>query len=87
MIDIRVLGNSEKQTQLVRTYCAEAERVLNQVPDYTTAVQMKESLCERFQKECDSSLVVTAIRQYIDGVLKERWKGNEGASDAKNSDH
>lgn len=87
MTDIRLLEISEKQTQLVRTYCAEAERVLSEVPDYTTAVQLKESLCERFQKECDSSLVVTALRQYIDGVLKERWKGHEGASDTKKSNH
>jgi hypothetical protein len=87
MTDIRVLENSEKQTRLVRKYCAETERALSEVPDYATAVQMKESLCERFQKECDSSLVVTALRQHIDGLLKERWKGHKGASDTKNSSH
>jgi hypothetical protein len=87
MEDTGILANSERQTQLVRTYCAEAERVLNEVHDYATAVQMKESLCERFQKECDSSLIVAALRQHIDGVLKERWKGHEGASDTKNSNH
>jgi hypothetical protein len=87
MADIRAPESSEKQTQLVRRYCAEAERLLNEATDLATALQLKESLCEQFQKECDSSLVVTATRQYLDVIIKERWKVHNGANDTTVGSH
>ena len=78
MADIRGAGSSGKQTRLVRKYCAEAERLLNEATDYATAIQLKNSLCEQFQNECDSSLVVTATRQYLGTIIKERWKVQDG---------
>ncbi len=64
---------SERQDELIRKYCSEAERLLSEAEDYASSVRLKDSLCERFQKECESSLVVAATRQYLEGVIRDRW--------------
>ena len=87
MADIRALENSEKQAELVRKYCGEAELLLNKATDYATALQLKESLCKQFQNECDSSLVVTATRNYLEAMIKERWKIRNGENDTAVSSH
>lgn len=66
-------GKSEKQEELIRKYCAEAASVLAGAPDYDSALRLKESLCKRFQNECDSSLVVAATNLHLDSLLKEQW--------------
>jgi hypothetical protein len=68
-----VPGKSEKQQELIRKYCAEADSVLSGAADYDSALHLKESLCKRFQNECDSSLVVAATSLHLDSMLKERW--------------
>ena len=78
---------SKRQNNLVRKYCVEAERMLAEATDYPTAVQLKVSLCEQFQKECDSTLVVTATRQYLDGVIRERWKNHHAEDGAGTGNH
>jgi hypothetical protein len=66
-------AKSEKQEELIRKYCAEADSVLAGAPDYDSAMRLKESLCKRFQNECDSSLVVAATNLHLDNLLKRRW--------------
>jgi hypothetical protein len=73
MEDIRGPENSEKQEQLIRRYCPEFETQLSQAPDRASALQMKESLCARFETECESALVISAIRQHLEILLKRRW--------------
>jgi hypothetical protein len=73
MEDSYVSGKSEKQEELIRKYCAEADSVLAGAPDYDSAVRLKEKLCKRFQSECDSSLVVAAASLHLDNLLKQRW--------------
>lgn len=73
MEDIRGPENSEKQEQLIRRYWAEAERQLSQAPDQASALRMKESICARFESECESSLVISAIRQHLEILLKRCW--------------
>lgn len=87
MDDVRSLGNSKKQEGLIRAYCAEAEKLLATAPDYESAVRMKESLCERFEKECDSKLVSSATKMHLDGVLKKRWGGQEHGSNTTVDSH
>ena len=74
MSDIQSPQNSEKLSELIGRYCAQAEEMLEKAPDYPSALQLKESLCSKFQKECESSLVVNATRHYLDTLLKHRWK-------------
>ena len=73
MDDNGISGKSEKQEELIRRYCAEAVSLLAEAPDYESAVRLKESLCKRFQSECDSSLVVAATSLHLEKVLKQRW--------------
>jgi hypothetical protein len=66
---------SERQNDLLRKYCTEAERLLSEAADFATAIQLKDSLCEQFQRECESSLVIAATREYLEGVIRKRWRG------------
>ena len=48
---------------------------------------MGESLCARFQEECESELVVSATRKFIHNLLKRRWgAGTHGAAGTVNHD-
>jgi hypothetical protein len=81
MEEIRPGPYSPKQDELIRRYCREAEAVLASAADYPSALRMKQSLCQRFEKECDSTLVVSATRQFLESLLKQRWgKGAHGSS-------
>ncbi len=73
MTDIKAPVNPAHLTELINRYCGEAEERLSAASDYRTALRLKETLCARFQEECESSLVVNATRQYIDAVLRKRW--------------
>jgi hypothetical protein len=73
MSDISTPENPERLRELISHYCAEAEKLLETAPDFPSALQLKDSLCAQFEKECDSRLVVSATRDYLDTVLKNRW--------------
>jgi len=70
--------HESRQEELIRDYCEEADALLSTAQDYPSAVRMKQSLCARFQEECDSALVVSAASQFIDNVLKKRWGITDG---------
>ncbi len=65
--------HSLRQDELIRRYCEEAGSLFTAAPDLPTALRLKDELCNRFQKECDSELVVTATMHYIDNLLHHRW--------------
>jgi hypothetical protein len=73
MVDSHVPGKSEKQEDLIRKYCGEVDALIAEAPDYDSAVRLKESLCSRFQSECDSSMVVAATTLHVDKLFEERW--------------
>ena len=79
MEDMRQRPDSTKQDELIRRYCEEAEALLSSAEDYPSAVRMKQSICERFQKECDSELIVHATGQFIDNLIKTRWGMPDGS--------
>jgi hypothetical protein len=70
---IRGSENSEKQEELIRRYCAEAENEIAKAPDYASAKRLKESLCARFEQECESRLIIGAISQHLENLLKQLW--------------
>ena len=74
MENMSVMRNSGKQDKLIQQYCEEAASLLASAQDFDTAVRLKDVLCERFRKECDSALVVTATERYIDDLFKQRWE-------------
>ena len=79
MEPIRAVPQLPKQEELIRRYCEEAEALLSSAEDYPSAVRMKQSICVRFQKECDSELVVHATGQFIDNLIKTRWGMPDGS--------
>ncbi len=76
MEDLAIVSKSRKQEQLIHKYCEEAEATLATASDYDAAVRLKDSLCDRFQKECDSELVVYAVRKYIGNLVRTQKFGN-----------
>jgi hypothetical protein len=62
-----------KQEDLIIKYCREAESALAAASDYDAALRLKESVCQRFQRECESSLVVAAVKLHIDDLVRKRW--------------
>jgi len=87
MEDVRALGSSEKQETLIREYCAEAEKLMAAATDYVSAVQVKDTLCERFQKDCDSTLVTRATRQHLENLLKDQWGAGKHGNDTTVDHH
>jgi hypothetical protein len=79
MQPIRPVPQLPKQEELIRRYCEEAEALLSSAEDYPSAVRMKQSICKRFQEECDSELIVHATGQFIDNLIKTRWGMPDGS--------
>jgi hypothetical protein len=71
--EIYTTATSMKQESLVVQYCKEAESILIGAEDYESALRLRKSLCERFQNECGSSLVVAAVNLHVDNLLRKRW--------------
>ena len=63
------------QVELIRSHCEEAKALMERAPDYASAVRVGESSCKRLERECESSLIVTASRKYIQNLMRERWRG------------
>jgi hypothetical protein len=61
------------QTELLSRYCQEAETLLAGAADYATALRVRDELCERFEKECLSALVVNATREYLTQIISRTW--------------
>jgi hypothetical protein len=62
-----------KQEDLIVKYCKDAESTLATANDYESAVRLKESMCQQFQTECRSSLVIAAVKIHLDDLLRKRW--------------
>lgn len=67
------MNGTPEQTELVERYCQEAERLLSGAGDHDAALRMRDELCERFRKECRSSLIVNATRDYLTRIIDRTW--------------
>ncbi len=79
--------HSLRQDELIRRYCEEADSLLRAAPDLPTALRLKDELCDRFQRECDSELIVTATMHYIDDLLLHQWGRTRQSNDSSNHSH
>jgi hypothetical protein len=71
--EIYTSARSMRQETLIVRYCEEAKSILIGAGDYESALQLRKSLCERFQNECGSSLVVAAVNLHLDNLMRQRW--------------
>lgn len=79
--------DDEAQEDLVREFCQEAEALIGSAPDYPSAVQLRDSLCQRFQMKCKSGLVVHATKEYMTQIIQRRWRAGAGGADRTNNEH
>jgi len=77
MEDLVPRPHPTKQEELVSRFCLEAEALLADAPDYAAAVRMKDTLCLQFERECDSPLVVSAAKQFMEEYIQQQWERRE----------
>ncbi len=78
---------SDEQRELLNCYCKEAEALLIKAADINDAIRIKNEACKRFQRECNSSILVNATKDYINQIIERTWKrGHEGKS-GKDDEH
>jgi hypothetical protein len=73
MEELNRFERSDPQRQLLDRYCEEARASILGARDRATALRRKAELCDRFGRECSSNLVIRATREYIDGLITEKW--------------
>jgi hypothetical protein len=60
----------ERQQELIRQTCREAEERIAGARDRGEALLIREQVCERFGRECQSPVVVHALRRYLMEVIR-----------------
>jgi hypothetical protein len=68
------MQNSDSQMTLLDRFCREAKERVVQARDLDDAVRQKDALCERFEQECSSQLVINAAKTFVGNLLQTRWK-------------
>ena len=64
------------QHELVREYCREAEGRITIARSRADTVRIKEEWCNRFQRQCESELLINATSRYLDEIIARQWKEN-----------
>lgn len=62
-------GNMDRQEELLSRYCAVAEKELLKARDKNEARDITIRLCKQFESECDSSIVITGTKAYIEALV------------------
>lgn len=77
----------DEQQDLLHRYCKEAEALLSKAADINEAIRIKDETCKRFQLECNSSILVNAMKDYMDQIIERTWKRGHEAKSAKDDEH
>ena len=77
---------NERQEDLLRRYCDQAEAALRDAKDFASAKRIGDELCDRFAQECTSSMIVHATRTYLDELINHRWGKQNDDGDMSESD-
>jgi hypothetical protein len=65
--------NGKQQSELIANHCADMEYRIRSAQSREEAIQLKEMACTKFKKECQSTLVRTALIRYIDDLILHYW--------------
>ncbi len=63
----------DAQMVLLDRFCNEAKSLIAQATSIDEAEKRKKTLCEKFERECSSRLVINAARNFVDNLLTTRW--------------
>lgn len=63
----------DPQRELIDKYCSEARELIAGAHGRDEALAIMERECARFSRECRSSLVLAATREYIGNLVQQTW--------------
>ena len=65
---------SEVQNELIHAYCSGLEEKLRAVSGQKEALEIIDATCKNFDAECESDIVRSYLRKYVDSVFFKIWK-------------
>jgi len=63
----------DPQTELFHQLCAEAEKAIQGSASEEEARANSETICQKFHDRCESHFVLTAARDYIEGIIAKSF--------------
>ncbi len=87
MEEILRIAQPDPQLELVARYCREAGDLLAGTLDSVSAARVRDTLCDRFARECQSPLVVHAAREFMTHLIHRRWPESPREDDPANDQH
>jgi hypothetical protein len=60
----------ERQQELIQQTCRDAEERIARARDRGEALLIREQVCAQFGRECQSAVVVHALRRYLMDVIR-----------------
>lgn len=71
-ISDRVL-DSGQQKEIIARHCADAEDRIRTAASKSEASRIVDDLCQRFDRECESSLVRSFLKKHVNHLLTLHW--------------
>jgi hypothetical protein len=62
-----------RERRLILRYCREAQPLIRSAESRNSALALRDEICGRFARECRSSLVLTATREYLTTFIESHW--------------
>ena len=66
-------GSRGRDVQLIERYCAGLEERIAAATSPHDAAAIVEASCQAFDNECESTLLRTHLREYLDDLLERHW--------------
>ena len=66
-------ASEPKQAELVQQYCGDIEDRIWRATSNSHARYIADEACQKFDSECESDVVKTFLRQYIDRLVEKYW--------------
>lgn len=63
----------DRQQEVIQTYCADLEERIQSARERSEAETIVQEACSSFDRECESSIVRTFLKQYAQKVLLRYW--------------
>ncbi len=65
---------SEVQNELIHTHCSGLEERLRAVSGQKEALEIINATCKNFDAECESDIVRSYLRKYVDSLFFKIWR-------------
>jgi len=75
-IDFSPLEAIPRQHALLREYCTGVEDRIKNSASEAQALKLVDSLCRKFDSECESDVLQDGLRKYLSGLIRRYWSRN-----------